>query len=367
MIDYANQVRTLLGTAEQMPYSTARLAVLEEAVRVADTHQDVGLGIAARRPFMMVARELIRGDILTAAFAWCLALYDREPQRFGGHNLLFEYRWVIGQLANLDNVTRAKLEELLGDFGRRLVAAGCSPRNLYLAQMQIAPDLGDRALAAAAVHTLPQHPRDALSYSPGWELAEEVEAELFAGDEPKALRRARPFLTDRIPERGKTDEVCARLLLPLLKRGRGTEAAALHARCFRTYRPERCYYWRYGEQLKFSALTNDVGRAVRIYTECQHAIKDFTDPLTRLHFALDAVVLFDRLAAAGTVEIALRLPKSVPVVPDGERYAVAGLREWLGREARKLAERFDARNGNAHFREQIAERAELQQLATNGV
>ena len=96
-----------------------------------------------------------------------------------------------------------------------------------------------------------------------------------------------------------------------------------------------------------------------MYGECQRAIKEFTDPLTRLHFAMDATVLFDRLVSIGTEEVTLRLPESIPLPHDRQRYPVAALHEWLHIEATQLADLFDKRNGNSYFREQLAKRSEL--------
>ena len=359
MSDYVAQVRSLIASAAAMAESTAGLSVLEEAVRVADTHQDVRLGIEARLPLMQLARTLLRGDVLAAAFAWCLTHYDRAPELFAGRNLFWEYRMVIGQLSNLYDVSRAKLEELLADFGRRLQAAGYTLRSLHEAQQAIAPDLGDRELARSALAAVRKYPKDRLSSGDGWDLGEEVELEVFLGNEDRALQLATPFLKDRYSEVSKSDSVCAYLLLPLWKRGRAAEAARLHRRCMRTYRPQRCYYWPYGELLKYAALTGDFGNAVRLYEECQRAIKPFTDPLTSLHFDMDAWVVFDRLLAAGMNAVALRLPDTVPVAAREGQYAVVDMRSWLWKEAGELADRFDLRNGNSYFREQLQERANL--------
>jgi hypothetical protein len=367
MLAYADRVRFLLGEANTMPLCASQLAVLEEAVRLADAHQDIRLGFEARRPLMAVARNLLRGDILTAAFTWCLFQYDREPERFAGQDLLTEYRMVIGQLANLCDVPRGKLEELLGDFGRRLERASFSRRQVYFTQIQIAPDLGDRDLALAAMAEMRKYPRDGRSPDPLWESAEEVQALVFAGEVELALRRARPFLEDRYHYRDKSDDVCALLLLPLLELGRAAEATALRTRCLRSYRPNRYYYWWFGELLKFAALTDDLGRATHMYAECQRAINRWTDPLTRLHFALDAVVVFDRLVLTGKQEVSLRLSELVPVPQKGGRYSVAELREWLGYEAAELADRFDVRNGNGYFREQLELRTELGRRTTYSV
>jgi hypothetical protein len=366
MSDYVAQVRSLIRTAANMPESTASLSVMEEAVRLADTHQDVRLGIAARLPLMHLARTLLRGDVLATAFAWCLAHYDRNPELFAGRNLFWEYRMVIGQLSNLYDVSRAKLEELLADFGRRLQAAGYTLRSLHEAQQAIAPDLGDRELARSALAGMRKYPKDGLSSGDGWDLGEEVELEVFLGNEDRALQLATPFLTDRYSEHSKSDSVCAHLLLPLLKRGRAAEAAKLHRRCLRTYQPQRCYYWPYGELLKFAALTGNSASAARLYEECQRAIKPFTDPLTRLHFEMDAWVVFDRLLAAGTNAVPLRLPDYVPAAALEGQYAIAEMRAWLWQEAGELADRFDRRNGNSYFREQLQERVALGQLVSSG-
>lgn len=364
MREYPAEIDELLAEANSLPYSSARLAILQEVVRLADLHQDIDLGIAVRRPLMEVARNLLRGDILTDAFVWCLAQHDRAPERFAGRNLWIEYRWVISQLSNFVDVSRTKLEELLDDFGRRLEAAGYSRRHYYHSQREIAPDLGDQALASAANRAMKLYPRDGLSHDSSWEQAEETQTELFVGNIERALELSRPYLEDRYSERRKSDSVCASLLLLFWQRGETVRAKALHKRCLRSYQPERCYYWWYGELLKFTAIANDLGRAVHLYEECQRAVHPNGDPLTRLHFALDALVVFNCLAAAGRQHVAIRLPAEVPGASTRGQYSVAALQDYLGQEARQLAERFDARNGNSYFNQQLEERAELHRRVT---
>jgi hypothetical protein len=92
-------------------------------------------------------------------------------------------------------------------------------------------------------------------------------------------------------------------------------------------------------------------------------MNSYTDPLTRLHFALDALVLFERLHRQGRRTLAARLPELVPVPSIDGLYDVEELDAWLHREARELAEGFDARNGNDYFRQQIQERLELSREA----
>jgi hypothetical protein len=363
MQDITAQVQHLLDEAEQLPTTPAKLAILQEAVRIADTHDDIDLGIEARRPLMIVARNLMRGDILAVAFTWCLAHYDREPQRFRGRDLLWEQKMVIGQLANLDDVSRATLENLLDDLGRRLQAAGLSLREMYVTQRSFAADLGDRSFAVAAGRAIRQLSRNHERSNSLQDRIDEIASLVFVGEEDRALKLGLRLLNSREGGHLGCETAYGPLLLPLLKRKRIAEAVRVEQRCRREYHPERCYYWWHGDVLKWLTLTNKLGRAVRVYEECQRAINSFTDPLTRLHFALDASVLFDRLRQSGPRELTLRLPELVPVPHEDGRYRVEELHAWLHAEAHEWTERFDRRNGNSYFREQIQERSELQRWA----
>jgi len=365
MQDIDARVWQLLAESERLPLSSAQLELLQEAVRLADAHQRTDLGIAARWPLMTVARTLLRGDVLTVAFTWCLAEYDRDPRQFHGQHLFWQYQMVIGQLANLADVSRAKLEQLLDDLERRLQAAGRSLVPVYITQRSIAADLGDRALARAANESIRRH---LLAHGGGeyvGERRDEIETAIFLGEEEEALRLAQPLLTGNLPRDGAEAEAgcSALLLLPLLKRRRFAEAERLARRCSRFFHPEQCYYWSYGDLLKWLTLTNKLGRAVRVYEGCQRAIHSFTDPLTRLHFALDAIVLFDRLRQEKRQSLPLRLPDEVPVPSSDGHYRIEALHDYLLREAGELAERFDRRNGTNYFRDQIQERRELQRWA----
>ena len=269
--------------------------------------------------------------------------------------MFWEYGETIGQLANLDAVSRTTIEAMLDDLGRRLGAAGRSRGQVYEERRLIAPDFGDRDMAREAMvaqMSLPPEERPAL--------ADEIDFELFAGSEDRALELATPsFGTTSKYMRGFAD-----LLIPLLKRGRLDEARHIQLWCRPWFRPEHRYLWRYGKLVAFEALAGESGRAVGMYEKCQRAIHEFTDPLTRLHFALDMGVLFDRLARLGRDTVAIRLPQTVPVATDGGAAGVAELRAWLRREAETLADRFDARNGTGYYRELLAERDEWQRWAT---
>src|SRR5690349_10358828 len=93
------QFDELIAEADGLPPGPAQLAVLEQAVRLADTLNDVDLGFEARSDLMDAALGVGRGDLLSVAFAWCLAKYDEHPERFPDFDVCFAFRWAISELA----------------------------------------------------------------------------------------------------------------------------------------------------------------------------------------------------------------------------------------------------------------------------
>ena len=139
MTSHDDQVRALLTEAMQMPTSLGQFEVIAEAVRLADLHNDVPLGVAARLP------------LLAVAFTWCLQQYDTRVELFGGRNLFREYRTLIGRMANFDTVSRAQLKGTLADLTDRLTRAGQSPGHALYAKLVIGPNrsTADRLLPDA--------------------------------------------------------------------------------------------------------------------------------------------------------------------------------------------------------------------------
>ena len=158
-----------------------------------------------------------------------------------------------------------------------------------------------------------QHPRDGLCVSRAWELGEDVLVECWLGNFERALNIAQPLLEDGAMGHEYPEQIWAYLLLPMLKAGQADRAKRLLTRCLSRYRPEKCHYWWHGEMLTIAALTNDLGRACKLYERCQRALHRLTEPLTYLHFALDALFFLDCLKVAGKDTLSLLLPDNVPV------------------------------------------------------
>lgn len=357
MSSHVAQVGALLAEADKLPDCTTKFDLLDEAIRVADMHRDVRLGVAARLPFLHVARNLLRGDQMAVAFLWCLHQYDQTPELFAGRDLLDDYAELIGQLANFDCITRAQLDALLADLTDRTVREGRSLAPVWSMKREMAPDLGDRELSREAIRQLEKLRRE-------WRLtpANLFYHAQFVGDEDEALRIADAEWLG--PGRAApARSVWYKALLMLLKRGRWDDLRRCQNRAVAGVTGSEVYHWDHGAIVATLALSGRIADAVKLCGKCQRALREFADPLTRLHFHSYMVVLFDRLHALGTESVLVRFTQAVPGRKPNGRYVVAEVRDWMWGQATGLAARFDARNGTDYYAEQLRERTEWQQFA----
>jgi hypothetical protein len=82
----------LLAGAEGLRDSPEKVAVLEEAVRHADSAGTLELQYGAREGLAEAAYFGGAPDKAIVAYTWCLAQFDRHPGRFNEWRLLWRYK-----------------------------------------------------------------------------------------------------------------------------------------------------------------------------------------------------------------------------------------------------------------------------------
>src|SRR4051812_42838167 len=90
--DFWPDLRALLVKALRLARGPAQVAVAEEAVRLADAHNDPVAGFVARKRLIEASTQGGRPDVLLVAFSWCLARCDADPQRFKEGDLLWNFK-----------------------------------------------------------------------------------------------------------------------------------------------------------------------------------------------------------------------------------------------------------------------------------
>src|SRR5262249_61142281 len=128
---YQAQINDLLYEAAVLPHGASKVALLEEAVRLADSHGDIGLGFDVRKDLVNACNFSGFPEKTLVAFSWRLAQVDRSPEEFDENDLLWEYKWIATLLPQYPQITRTQILEMLDDLKRRYLHAGSSLRPVY--------------------------------------------------------------------------------------------------------------------------------------------------------------------------------------------------------------------------------------------
>ncbi|HEY4220027.1 MAG TPA: hypothetical protein VGO62_01765, partial [Myxococcota bacterium] len=136
--------RDLLREAALLPDGLKqKTALLEEAVRLADSENDDKLSYDARMRLLPAAVFSGDTDKMLIAFAWCVAHYEANPGKYSEFNILWYSKWAALEAPRLPSVPRARIGQILDDTERRYRDHGVSLRPVFQQRHYAAIELGD--------------------------------------------------------------------------------------------------------------------------------------------------------------------------------------------------------------------------------
>jgi hypothetical protein len=353
-VSHVAAIDDFLARAEFCPEGPAKVALLEEALRLAEAHQDLDQGFRVRR--RLFAAEYFAGlpDRMLVTFSWCLSQCDREPNRFPESQLLWPYRWVVDSAVQFPQIDRPRIDGLVADMAQRYRRAGLTLRAVHVLRRRIAAMLDDATMARRAHREMRQEPRDAYSDSVATERTFRILYLIFLGRDQKAVDLAEPYWNGTIRDAYHHGTAVSYLLLPMARQGRAEQARLQQPRALAEMKQNPgCYLDRLAQHLAFFALTDDLGRGVKLLD--QQARLALTTPHAnyRFEFSLAALQLLKRVVAAGRSTIQLRLPDRLPLFRTDHQYDLGELISWWREQTEALADLFDARNGTSGFRKRL--------------
>jgi hypothetical protein len=358
-----DQIIELESKAYLLPYGPTKVALLEEAVQLADSMNAVDRGFEAREALMEAAIFSGRPDIMLVAFSWCLAQSDRNPKRFNGYDLLWKYKWVIDNAFKFPEISRPRLEELLADMERRFREAGSTLNAVSMLRRELLDHFGEWRQARAAHAEFRKRRRDSLSDCPACTAGNNCWHYCRQRQWGRAVQAAQPVLRGRLGCAEEPHRTLASVLRPLFHLGRLDEAKAYQRWGYRLVGSANHFVVEHAEHLRFLVLIGDLAKAKRLLERHLPSALEVVMADERFEFLLAARLWTDRLASRGTRRLKIRVPEGLPA-PDAEgKFDVTALGDWFTAQAQEIARRFDARNGTNAFQQQIDELPELLRLA----
>lgn len=361
------QVWELILQAYRLGEGDTKIAVLEEATRLADICGDPKLAREARDQLVHAATFGGAPEKALVAFSWMLAQYDREGQQDEVSKLtvLWEYKWVLDSIANFPQIGKAQILAMLDDMAARYRRAGYSLRPNYLMRYRLYK-FWDEAEAARYFHKGHETPRDDMSDCRTCELNDVIGFALLEGDDERAVELAAPIIEGRMRCASIPKITYANLLLPLVRLGRMEGAVSLHREGYRLVAlAPKGSLSSAAEHLEFLVVTRNFDRAVRIFEKHLADASAIADAATKFDYYLASWFLFDRLGESGRATLRLQhVPRSLPFHEEGGTYPVARLGAWFLGQCEALAAQFNARNESDYHTRSIRDTAALAELTT---
>lgn len=362
MTGHVEQVYQLMNEATALPDGPAKLALVQRAADIADSHQEVGLAFQVRKTLLGVCLGADACDLMLVTFTWCLAQHDRDPYRFPAIELLWEFRWVVSSLCTFPEVTKAKIEEMKAEMASRYQKFGASLRSYWMMCRKMAVDMGEVKEATAADREFRRSRRDWLTDDEATEADFEINYRLLRNDYEKALRAAEPLITRKFRSEHHEGGACAEVLLPMLRAGRAAEAMPYHRRGYKLRSGRVRHLDSIAKHIAFLGLTDNLARGVRLFEK--HLVDAMTtiNVFNRMRYLSETLPLLDRLKKAGKGSQMVRVPAECPLSANGTRQPADEVRKWMHSAAAALARTFDERNGNDYYTRRLAAAPRLQRF-----
>jgi hypothetical protein len=363
MSDPLETIDRLLEKSNELNNGPRRIDVLQEAVLLADQHGLLDAGFRARLELMKAAAFGGRPDVLLSAFSWCLTEHDRDPDRFDQKSLLWNYKWVMGNVVEFPDIPRAQIEAMLADMEQRFEQAGSTLHAVHQARREILADMGDQVGASLATAKMTATRRDWLSDCRA--CIHDTSAGHLAsqGRDAEALAEAAPILAGRVKCAHVPHRTYSKLLLPLLRLGRVEEALGYHQEGHRLIGDNPEFLCAAARHLEFMTLTGNLGQARAILEV--HLPNALSTPslFNRMQFYGAVRLWLEQLLDQDERTLRLRLPSAFPLFDAKGMYTTVTLLDWFRQEVATLAAQFDARNGNDYYARWFAGMKDLKALA----
>ncbi|HXH35627.1 MAG TPA: hypothetical protein VNJ54_14675 [Plantibacter sp.] len=375
-IDPDASVQDLLDEADTLPCGPAERALLDEALRRAESAGDEEAAYATRLRLTQSAHMTGDTDAMFSSFGWCVGKHDADPQRFpttvDGCDLLFQYKWMAGRLSTNPTFSLEQITAMHEDMQARYRAAGATMSGVVQSQFHIASVTGRLDEAAALLERRAAIEDDRYSHCEACVRNEDAWFHQLRGQEDEAIRIYDEMFENRMScgEEPETSE--AQALLPYLRAGRLDDAKAAHQRSYRAARNNADGFGIIADHLVFCAVTGNEARGLTMLERHLTALVNdpinlsgHADGLTAIGVLLDAVARTGHgglpVRGADAPELARYLgidagadvaadASGSPGVPAWSVEAVAA-RAWASAE--RLAAAFDGRNGNSFRTERL--------------
>ena len=265
-MNYLEQIQELIDRSYELKDGIIKVNIIESAIKLADSQQDIEVGIRLRIYLMSTLSRCGYPEKLLVAFSWCLAQYDLDPEKFAGYEprLMWSYKWVTEKIARFPQISQQQIESTFADMERRYLSSGRSLRVVYQKRVLAAILMGDHDLSSQYYEKWKEAAPDSSQDCAGCELAEEVDFLLFIDKDKQALNKAKPITSGKIKCTELPQYTLSKLLIPLVKLKQFDIAVTYHLQNWHLVSENNGLLRQLSEEILFLSLTNNIIKAIKL-------------------------------------------------------------------------------------------------------
>ncbi|MCA9615798.1 MAG: hypothetical protein KC586_23745 [Myxococcales bacterium] len=353
--DIQDRVDALLEEADKLDYGPERIAKCEEAVRLADEAKHDVAAYDARLGLIQAAVFGGWPEKGLVAFGWCVAKVDAEPERFResralagfgmlGIDLLWVYKWMTLQVPWYPQLARKQIDETLDDMERRYRKHGLSLRPVHMNRTRVAQECDPDPAAAKAHYDKWQWAlRDDYADCEACEISFRVDYLVERKEYERAFEVAKPLLSGAKKCAEVPHVTYGYLLAPARELGLDELAESFSSKGLALVEGQRDFVATTGQHVAHLVARGDLDRALELFERHLPFAVGNRIPKRVLDYYVVGRDLFTALADAGR-DATLRAPKELGY--RGDPKDLRAIATHFATEAKPIAAKFDARNGN---------------------
>lgn len=347
-MNYNLEIQKILIKIGNISHHDDKINLLKQAINIADSNNDLDWGFDLRL-------DLIREETYTShciesfpAFVWILNIHDSNPELFDESDFLWEYKWMATSSRRNVNISREQIETIMADLRRRMLKNGYTDRAYFTVCIYWHLFLGEVDKAREFIKLRDGVSRDRMSHCNACELDASVEMELIDGNFDKGIALAHDLINKKVTCGHMPFGTFCNLTYYLSKAGdkRAGEYFAKAEEEMLEMKDDTSLLSDVA-LLMYYLIDNNNDRAWE-YFEKYAGWEVGAEDSFSFEFALPILSL---LKDKGTRS--LNMDTKLPYYSSDNTYNLGELYDYYYKKADDLASRFDARNGNNHFRSRL--------------
>ena len=330
---------------QAMEHGTPRLRAIKKAYTAADEAHNDEWSFQFR--YRYLNESTFESDDVDAmiVFPEMVALYDGSEELQADddcfHNLMWGFKLVIENATDFHHISLEQIDGFMADFKRRLEENGKSLRTYYYLREKISEYFGN-LLPAEEYGKYRDIEPDDLRDCAACEVSHDVRMALLLGQPERAKELGKPIFSGELRCGNVPQNTYGAWIRYDIRHGDYGDARMLARRLWPMVRHEMDKLGEIGALLHYcSAANRSLGMTV-----FRHEVRNFANCRNhrmRLAFAEGAYRLFSKVKVES---FQMLMPRECPFWNEDHSYETAKLRDYFFAEAKSLAEKFDARNGN---------------------